>query len=414
MQARAGDHLMTPFQCDECHFQNIMGRNPSVLEPKDSEILEYIRRATLDAFWDRSNSTVNSNRRAAHKLESFGESLGLPSMAPPMGPFPLRDDAGMRIAIGILNRSLDPGSHEEYVQWATFRKTRSVITNVSQAGVGGLTDSIASYERNRLWISNVPTHQFWFTRFMSGIHKRVGEVRKQDEPISIDVLHSVHRILDYEWKKANTPAQRKRAAEMGVWFICGFCSGLRGEEMVLIERAGTLNSLSHLDDPSDPHFRLVVSGVTKGNQLQGAKFAIPIVGVTEGTNLQPGLWMRRLKSVLEETGAKHSRLFTRRLNPPKLYEFENDFMTVLEKVQATTRFIGSEVDVRDDYGILRTLRRGVTSHARNMGVGDALLKIFNRWRTEMNSNGIATLDMIDTYSKLSTLVPTLLKFSRPQ
>eukprot|EP00978_Attheya_sp_CCMP212_P030031 scaffold108978_cov37-Attheya_sp.AAC.1 len=102
----------------------------------------------------------------------------------------------------------------------------------------------------------------------------------------------------------------------------------------------------------------------------------------------------------------------RRLNPPKLYEFENDFMTVLEKVQATTRFIGAEVDVRNDYGILRTLRRGVTSHARNMGVGDALLKIFNRWRTEMNSNGIATLDMIDTYSKLSTLVPTLLKFSQ--
>jgi hypothetical protein len=106
--------------------------------------------------------------------------------------------------------------------------------------------------------------------------------------------------------RGQTPAQQKRAAEMGVWFICGFCSGLRGEEMVLIERAGTLNSLSHLDDPSDPHFRLVVSGVTKGNQMQGAKFMIPIVGVTEGTNLQPGLWMCRLKSVLEETGMKCS------------------------------------------------------------------------------------------------------------
>ena len=133
-------------------------------------------------------------------------------------------------------------------------------------------------------------------------------------------------------------------------------------------------------------------------------------------NLQLGLWMRQLQSVLKAMGTTHSSLFSRWLNPPpnKLYKFENDFMTVLEKVQATTRFIGSEVDVRDDYGILRTLRRGVTSHARNMGVGDALLKIFNRWRTEMNSNGIATLDMIDTYSKLSTLVQTLLKFSRTQ
>jgi hypothetical protein len=83
-------------------------------------------------------------------------------------------------------------------------------------------------------------------------------------------------------------------------------------------------------------------------------------------------------------------------------------------VQATTRFIGAEVDVRDDYDIICTLRRGITSHAHIMGVGDALLKILYRWRMKMNSNGIATLDMIDTYFKLSMLVPTLLKFSRPQ
>jgi hypothetical protein len=25
MTARAGDHLMTPFQCELCHFRNIMG-----------------------------------------------------------------------------------------------------------------------------------------------------------------------------------------------------------------------------------------------------------------------------------------------------------------------------------------------------------------------------------------------------
>eukprot|EP00978_Attheya_sp_CCMP212_P029703 scaffold106438_cov56-Attheya_sp.AAC.1 len=219
-------------------------------------------------------------------------------MAPPMGPFPLSDDAGMHIAIGILNRSLDPGSHEEYVQqWATFRKTRSVITNVAQAGVGGLTDSHMNV-----------------TVFGSPMSRPTSF----GSPDSCLVyISGWARILDYEWKKAKTPAQQKRAAEMGVWFVCGFCSGLRGKEMILIERAGTLNSLSHLDDPSDPHFRLVVSGVTKGNQLQGAKFAITIFGVTEGTNLQPGLWMRRLESVLEETGAKHSRVFTRRLNPPK-------------------------------------------------------------------------------------------------
>ena len=40
----------------------------------------------------------------------------------------------------------------------------------------------------------------------------------------------------------------KRIAEMGAWFIGGFCTGLRGEEMLLIKLAGTANSLSHLLD----------------------------------------------------------------------------------------------------------------------------------------------------------------------
>eukprot|EP00978_Attheya_sp_CCMP212_P011253 scaffold27642_cov30-Attheya_sp.AAC.1 len=105
---------------------------------------------------------------------------------------------------------------------------------------------------------------------MPGLHKRVGELRKQDEPLSIDVVHAAAHILEVEWARAKTKDQKKRIAEMGVWFVAGFCSGLRGEEMILIERAGTrINSLTHLEDP-EPWFKFVVSGPTKGNQLSGS------------------------------------------------------------------------------------------------------------------------------------------------
>jgi hypothetical protein len=199
---------------------------------------------------------------------------------------------------------------------------------------------------------------------------------------------------------------------MGVWYIAGFCSGLRGEEMVLIERAGTVNSLVHLAE-KDPWFKLVISGPTKGNQLSGSKFAIPIVGTTQGANLEPGKWMTRLAAILKAEGLKNGRLFTRRLSPPRLFEFEEDFYKVLEKIQATTDLICSDEVVSEMFGILRSLRRGVTTHARVMGVAETLLHIFNRWRLEMNAKGIANLDMADTYSKLETLAPLLLDFSRP-
>jgi hypothetical protein len=136
---------------------------------------------------------------------------------------------------------------------------------------------------------------------MGGLHKRVGELKKQDDPISIEVLKAIELMLELEWSQAIKPEQRKHVAEMGVWFIGGFCSGLRGEEMILIERARTINSLSHLED-EEPWFKFVISGPTKGNQLSGSKFAVPIVGTTSGLHLQLGKWLKRLATILQKEG----------------------------------------------------------------------------------------------------------------
>jgi hypothetical protein len=68
-----------------------------------------------------------------------------------------------------------------------------------------------------------------------------------------------------------------------------------------------------------------------------------------------------------------------KLATPKLHEFEDDWFTVLEKVQATTPFIENNVEVRKAYGIGRSEWRGVTAHARNMEVSVELL-IVNCWR----------------------------------
>jgi hypothetical protein len=65
MHGRAGDHLMTPFQCELCHFRNLIARDPLEGDDADVEILEFMRRANLDAFWDRATTTVGSNVREA-------------------------------------------------------------------------------------------------------------------------------------------------------------------------------------------------------------------------------------------------------------------------------------------------------------------------------------------------------------
>ncbi len=64
--------------------------------------------------------------------------------------------------------------------------------------------------------------------------------KKRDKAMRIDVLHAIQTILHAEWGKTSDPKIKRQIAEMGTWIIGGFCVGLRGEEMLLIEFAGWL------------------------------------------------------------------------------------------------------------------------------------------------------------------------------
>jgi hypothetical protein len=110
MHGRAGNHLMTPFQCELCHFRNIMRRDVLDGVHEDFKLFEIMRRANLDAFWERASSTVNSNLQAGMHGERTSDGLGMPSLTLPMVPFPLEDSLGMRIAIAVLDRLLNPGT----------------------------------------------------------------------------------------------------------------------------------------------------------------------------------------------------------------------------------------------------------------------------------------------------------------
>jgi hypothetical protein len=130
--------------------------------------------------------------------------------------------------------------------------------------------------------------------------------------LTIDIIHAVDKILEVEWDNSRRAVERKQIAEMGTWFIRDFCTGLHGEEMLLIELAGTANSLSQLLDEKNAHFVYVISGRTNGDQTSGAKFGIPCVPITHGTHLRPGRWVTRLVETIHGTGRHSGRAFNRR------------------------------------------------------------------------------------------------------
>ena len=108
--ARNGDNMIAPFQCDLCHFRNLVKRNP-VKSDEDLLLITCIRRENLDAFWAREEGTVSATRRDGCKLCKAGKEMGLISILPEMGPFPLEDTQGMSLVVSMLRRSLDKGRY---------------------------------------------------------------------------------------------------------------------------------------------------------------------------------------------------------------------------------------------------------------------------------------------------------------
>ena len=193
--------------------------------------------------------------------------------------------------------------------------------------------------------------------------------------------------------------------------------------MTLIELAGTSASLRLLFHPEPDlpaHFLFLVSGRTKGHQESGAKFALPCVGVTQ-SGLKPGRWVYRYCMDMDKCGFRTGRLFTMgragrlQKKQPRLADFEDAFYSTLEAIQAQhNSLIPPDVVVREVYGILRSLRRGVTAHATNERIDGDLLAAINRWHSELrahNKGRVAALSMPEMYAQLDHIKKFLLGFS---
>ena len=131
-QARPGDHLGLPFQCSNCHSQNIRGCNLKTGVAEDEAFDCIATRATLDAFWSRASKTVSGYVREVRFMARYGLALGI-SPIPPLGPWPLYSHLGMKEAMMVLMRSMETGRGGARVKYGTARLFRACLTILWEA-----------------------------------------------------------------------------------------------------------------------------------------------------------------------------------------------------------------------------------------------------------------------------------------
>jgi hypothetical protein len=163
MMARNGDNLVTPVQCDHCHFVNIMGREPLEELASDIRVLKCIRRVNLDAFWSREPGTVCGVLDEALRGLNIASQLGFAhSLFHPRGPFPLADTFGMGAAIVIVQRSLSKGRYGPNVQYETIRKFRSAASNIYHSSVVEQDSVVMAQDTKKLKVTACPVFSNFF------------------------------------------------------------------------------------------------------------------------------------------------------------------------------------------------------------------------------------------------------------
>ena len=418
MFGRRGDHMMTPFQCDLCHFRNIQKRDPSEGNGADHELMIYIRRANLDALWSREPGTVYGNLSEARRMAAAARAFGVASLPVLTKPAPVDDLFGMLPAVLMLKRSQDPGRNRETIQFNTARKVRSVFSNYSQANLGLFDESIMAKDEWKLYTTTCPTFSRWFERFVRGCHSWMGDQPRPDRAIGIEDLTLALELLDQRYLQAEREANlanQVHAACLGVFMTAGFLGGLRGEEVLLMELTGVRKyPRSGLDHKTHPHVALPLYGRFKGEN--GTRwFYLPIIPKTD-TSVNSEKWMTRMVECYERCGIRNGWVF-RGSSPKskgKISDYDPLFHDLLSIVQERRPdLIKSEVEVGEVYSLRRSLRRGSTTHAQNQGVRTDVIEYNNRWRKHHHAGGKApSLSMVHHYTDIEKSLPYMLQYSK--
>ena len=416
---RAGDHLVTTFQCDLCHFRNITSRSPGDDE-QDGMLLHFIRRANLDALWSRERGTIKNTMREIANIRERARLLGFDgdAMLPPMGPHPVEDVVGMGLAVCVLQRSLDVGRNEATVQFSTTQKMKTAYANMWRASLEGSKSSVFSRDTAKMFTTTCPTHGDWNERFSKGMHERMGDKVKQDLGITIEQMHALMNRYEQRWFAAGqSRVLQKMTIFPALFVIIAFCCGLRGEEVPLVHLDGVLRHWDEaLRHPTHPHIIVALLGRFK-TEVSEKYHLMPLVLMTR-TGLEPKKWMQRMIEWYAAAIVPIRRGFVfldGKGNKARASEYEEDILGELENVQRETEdIIGKDINVFEEFGVSRSFRRGSDAHAVNQGVTTSDIERNNRWRSvETAGPKQAQLRMIHRYADARHIIKALLRYSEP-
>lgn len=392
-EARPGDHLLTPFQCDRCVFRRLRQEEPKVDSLSDQALLCYIRRVNLDAFWSRSRNTVRNNRlTVARNLKSL-EALGLSGPYYDPGPTPTYDHLGYEVAISVVVDTLRPGKyHTSHKQWDSSRKVKSAIGNFERVRMSSNLHNLALVDDNKGSSSRFhwgDSASYWYQRFAQGCRNRMGQDIRKDLGLSTDL-----------WKLMLTHCEKKMREgnnfdEIAKWTIAGsylafiYVLSLRGPEGFQF----SIKELMQTKNLKNGLVQFPIIGKVKGDSFTGVHLLRSVPVTSSGIDVL--LWRNKLLRIHELAGREDGPAIcdsdgflmnTSDMNEC-MWEILEDIYEIAPEMFPTV--IIEKDQIRDMINIDRSGRRTSESRALSKRVAADDREIVNRWSSIERAKGKA-------------------------
>ena len=417
-KARSGDMLCVEFQCDVCWFLNLKKRLPNQTSLVDKLLLPYIRRVNLDIMWSRKCSTVVNNYRVTMKRKNAALELGLKPQFEPRGPWPISDGQGFQTALEMVRQSREPGKNDKlYQQLDTIRKFRTVGTNEYESSPSATNDVMFIGDGGQVFrTTTAPTQSKLFARFMRGCEKRMGRLVIQNKALDIKILQRLLLNYELELLSTKTSASRKRWIKVvTAYFVISYVGALRGSEGLMLEATSLAKYIDEGRNEESPYVLATLLGRFKGET--GERNVMLPLAATSKSGIKTRVIVDRLVEVLKKEGKTTGELAPAICHTTGLSisrtELNNEFISELEKIQEShPQLIAKAVDVAGTYNIYRSLRRGATSRATAVGLGQPEIERNNRWRKfQTRSGSMPRMRMHDVYIDIKLALNSYLLFS---
>ena len=202
-----------------------------------------------------------------------------------------------------------------------------------------------------------------------------------------------------------------------------YCASLRGSEGLKVDLQILLKNFdkgnypkpSKLSRKSLPHIIIPIKGRFKGEKGERCHL-LPLANVTRS-----GVCIREVIKLLivtrREMNVQSPWAFVNRDGSKMKFSEMNEI--VLERLEALqsanlrcNKLDLREHDIREEFSINRSFRRGSSTHAQNARVPPEVVDAQNRWRKIERAKGKKpSLAMIETYADIEQLIPMLVRYS---